>query len=104
MSPAGSALSEGSSGDYISHFASIRVRAVGVGNLMMIVHAMDNARSKQLVPFILQSANRILPTRIVNFMEQRATFELKTTGIDERFRVNRIIIFSKTVFTSHPGN
>lgn len=102
--PKGSALSELSSGESISHFAAIRVRVNGTGSLKMSVHSLDNVRSKVLVPFTMASLTRIIPTRLVNFMEQRACFELKTTEMDEKFRINRIVVFTKEVFTSYPGS
>lgn len=102
--PKGATLSEGSSGENISHFAALRIRITGVGSLRMTVYSLDDVRSKILVPFTLSLANRIQPTRLVNFMEQRASFELKTTEIDERFRINRIIIYTKEVFSSYPGS
>lgn len=102
--PRGAALSEQSSGENISHFAAIRIRLVGVGNLQMSVYSLDDMKSKILVPFTMAISARIIPTRLVNFMEQRAAFELKTTVIDERFRINRIVIFMKEVFTSYPGS
>lgn len=100
----GAAISEGSSGEGIVHFAAIRIRVNGVGNLKMAAFSLDDVKSKTLVPFVMQPANRIIPTRIVNFMEQRASFELKTTDINEKFRINRIVVFAKTVFTSYPGS
>ena len=102
--PKGAVLSEGSSGENISHFAAIRIRLNGTGNLLMSVYSLDDVRSKTLVPFTMATTTRIIPTRLVNFMEQRASFELKTTEIDERFRINRIVIFTKEVFTSYPGS
>jgi hypothetical protein len=102
--PKGAALSEMSSGENISHIAAIRIRLNGVGNLKMSVYSLDNIRSKTLVPFLMQLQTRIIPTRIVNFTEQRASFELKTTELGERFRINRIVIFMKEVATSYPGN
>jgi len=102
--PKGAALSETSSGENISHFAAIRIRLNGVGNLKMSVYSLDNVRSKTLVPFLMQLQTRIIPTRIVNFTEQRASFELKTTELGERFRINRIVIFMKETATSYPGN
>jgi hypothetical protein len=100
----GSVANQGSSGENISHFAAIRVRVLGVGNLLMSVLSLDAVKSKTLVPFVMQTTNRILPTRIVNFNEQRAQFELKTTAIGEKFRINRIVVFVKEIYTSHPGN
>lgn len=102
--PVGAAISEGSSGETISHFAAIRVRVSGTGNLRMAVYSLDDVRSKTLVPFVLTATARIIPTRLVNFMEQRASFEFKTTAIDEKMHVNRIIIFTKETFSSYPGS
>lgn len=102
--PAGSALGEGSSGESISHFAAIRVRVNGIGNLQMTVFSLDDVRNKTLVPLQMQQKNRIIPTRLVNFVEQRACFELKTTQMDEKFRINRIVIFTKEVASSYPGS
>ena len=100
----GAALSEISLGENISHFAAIRIRVNGVGNLLMKIFSLDDIRSKTLVPFAMQPQNRIIPTRLVNFTEQRASFEIKTTQLDEHFRINRIVIYTKEVFTSYPGS
>lgn len=100
----GAALSEGSSGENIQHFSAVRIRANGVGDLDLAVYSLDDVRSKTLVPLSIAAASRIIPTRIVNFMEQRASFEIKQTEIDEFMRVNRIVIFIKEVFTSYPGS
>ena len=102
--PRGAAISEGSSGEQISHFAAIRIRVVGAGSLRMSVYSLDDVKSKTLVPFTMSATARIIPTRLVNFTEQRASFELKTTTIDEHFRINRIVIFQKEIFTSYPGS
>lgn len=102
--PRGAATSEGSSGESISHFAAIRVRVNGTGNLKMAVYSLDDVKDKTLVPFVMKVLNRIVPTRIVNFTEQRASFELKTTDIDEELKINRIIIFTKVTDTSYPGS
>ena len=100
----GAALSEGSLGENISHIAAIRVRVNGTGSLKMTVSSLDNIRSKILVPLPMATASRIIPTRLVNFMEQRVSFTLGTTNMDEKFRINRIVIFTKEVFTSYPGS
>ena len=102
--PKGTALSEQSSGENISHFAAIRIRLNGTGNLKMAVYSLDDVRSKTLIPFSMTTQARIIPTRIVNFVEQRASFELKTTEIDEYMRINRIVIYMKEIYTSYPGS
>jgi hypothetical protein len=102
--PKGAAVTEGSSGESISHFAAVRVRVTGVGNLRMRIYSLDDVKSKIMVPFVMNTVNRIIPTRIINFMEQRASIELKTTEMDERFRINRIIVFTKEIYSSYPGS
>lgn len=102
--PIGAAISEQSSGENISHFAAIRVRVNGLGDLKMAVYSLDNVRNKTLIPFKMALTSRIIPTRLVNFSEQRAFFELKTTKIDEKFRINRVIIFMKELYSSYPGS
>lgn len=101
--PRGAALSERSSGESVSHFAAIRIRLVGTGHLKMKAYSLDDIKSKELVPFTMSATNRVIPTRLVNFMEQRASFELKTTELNERFRINRIVVFQRKVFSSVAG-
>ena len=102
--PLGAALSEQSSGESISHYAAIRVRVNGVGQLRMTVFSLDDVRSKTLVPFTMSMTPRYAPTRLVNFVEQRAAFEFTTSNLDEKFRINRIVIFTKELYSSYPGS
>jgi hypothetical protein len=80
------------------------VRVNGVGDLKLRVFSLDDERLKALVPLKMALTTRIVPTRLVNFMETRASFELRTTEINEKFRINRIIVYVKEVFSSHPGS
>ncbi len=102
--PKGAALSETSSGENISHFAAIRVRVNGTGDLLMTIYSLDDVKSKELVPFVMQTLNRRIPTRIINFVEQRASISLRTEEIDDYFRINRIVVFTKEIFSSFPGS
>jgi hypothetical protein len=100
----GAATSEQSSGETTSHFASIRIRVNGIGKLRLAVFSLDELNSKLLTPLDMELRARYAPTRLVNFVEQRASFELKTTGVAEKFRINRIVIFSKELYKSYPGS
>ncbi len=99
----GAITSEGSSGENIQHFSTLRIRVLGQGNLKMRAYSLDDVKTKDLVPFTLKLLNRIEPNRIVNVVEQRVSFELWTEEVDEWFRINRIIVYAKEIFTSHPG-
>lgn len=101
--PKGSALTEGSAGEFISHTTGVRMRVVGAGNLQMTLFSLDDIRSQALVPFVMTAATNIQPFRLANFMEQRTALEIKTTLINEWFRINRIIVFQKPKFTMYPG-
>lgn len=90
-------------GENIAHFTAIRLRVVGSGNLRMSLYSLDDIRSTTLTPLVMSSATNIQPTVLANFIEQRASLEFKTTSIDEIFRINRILIYQKELFTSYPG-
>lgn len=94
---------ESSTGENISHFTAIRMRVVGQGSLRMKLYSLDDIESATLTPFTLESTSARQPTRLANFMQQRASLELETTEINEYFRINRIIFFTKETFSSYPG-
>lgn len=99
----GASASEGSGGDNVQHFSTVRIRATGQGELRILVRSLDDVRRKFLVPLKLEAASRIIPNRIVNFVEQKACFEFSTTQLNEYVRVNRIIVYMKDIYTSTPG-
>jgi hypothetical protein len=101
--PKGMARSQGSSGEYISHFNAIRIRAIGTGSLKLTLYSLQDIRFQQLADLPLAEATNIQPTRLANFMEQRASLELGTTSINDYFRINRILVFTKPTFTSYPA-
>lgn len=94
---------EGSVAGNISHFTAIRMRIVGSGTLNMTLYSLSDERSEVLVPFTLSATTRIMPTRLANFMEQMASLELETTELNGYFRINRIVIFTREIFSSYPG-
>jgi hypothetical protein len=87
----------------INHFGSIRLRVKGSGNLQLTLYSIDNVKSQSIPAIGMQENTNIQPTRLCNFVQQRAALEVKTTAIDEQFKIDRIIIFSKIIFTSYPG-
>ena len=96
------AASDGSSGENITHFSSMRIRTTGSASLKLKIFSYDDVRSKDLVAYPCNSTQRVIPTRLINFMEQRAAIELKTTQFGEKFRINRITIFTKEIFKEYP--
>lgn len=101
--PFGASATEGSGGENLSHITAVRLRVIGTGNLQMQLSSLDDVRTKTLKPLPIQPATNIQPTRLTNFIEQRAMLEVFTTEINEVFNINRIIIFMKETYTSYPG-
>ena len=101
--PQGTARPSGSSGEGISHFNAVRMRIVGIGDLKMTMYSLDDVKSKDLLAFTLSATSNIEPTRLTNFIEQRASLKGYTTELGEYFKINRIIIFSKELWSSYPG-
>lgn len=87
----------------IIHVGAIRIRVVGAGNLKMDLFSLDKVKTLALVPLIMQFVTDIEPTRLCNFMSQRAILKLGTDVLDDRMQINRIIIYIRPVYTSYPG-
>lgn len=101
--PKGMTKSHGSSGENISHFNAVRMRVIGQGSLKLTMHSMQSIRTKQLVDIPMSMQTNKQPIRLANFMEQRAALEISTNSINDYFRINRIIVFSREVFTEYPA-
>lgn len=86
------------------HITGIRLRVTGSGNLKSTFFSLDDVRSYSLVDLSLSSAPGRNLDRLANVpQEQRVYLELKTTEINETFRLNRIIIWAKQVSVELPG-
>jgi|SRR5438552_11006643 len=85
------------------HIVGIRLRVTGSGNLHLALLGLDDIQRSELKTLPLSSTNRFEPMVLSNFQSQRVRLELKTTEIDERMDVSRIIIFAKPVAVEYPS-
>lgn len=92
-----------SSQDNIVHFAAVRMRIIGSGQLEMTMFSQDDVYSSVLSPFNMLSATNIRPNRLMNFQHQKACLECKTDTINEWFKINKIVIYAKEVFVDYPN-
>ena len=74
----------------------------GSGNLVPTLYSLDQVESQTLQEIVMATPNRIEPTVLANFNEQRMQLRLETTRIDETFNISRIVIFVKPVAESYP--
>jgi phosphoenolpyruvate carboxylase len=84
------------------HCVGARIRVTGNGNLVSTLYSLDDVRSQGLQDIVMASPNRIEPTILANFQEQRMKIRLETTVIDEIFNISRIVLFIKPVAESYP--
>lgn len=96
-------MAKKTSGEYEYHVVGIRMRVTGTGNLQLQLSDLDQIQVKPLVALPLNTLTRIEPTRLSNFQSQRIRYELFTTKIDERFNIQRIIMFAKPIAMEYPG-
>jgi hypothetical protein len=101
--PKGTARPGGSVGEVVNHFNAIRMRVVGHGNLKMTMYSLQDIRYQQLSDLPMSLATNIQPTRLSNFIEQRASLRIGTQSINDYFRINRIIIYTKTIASEYPA-
>jgi hypothetical protein len=90
-------------GEYISHCVSVRLRVNGTGNIRTAVFDFGNTNFMYLVDLLMNDniTGRTL-TALANFNSELIQAEIRTTAIDEVFRVSRIIPYVKVSKMSYP--
>lgn len=86
----------------INHYGLVRLRLTGSGNLRMRLLSLDEVRQRVLSPIAMVDPAYKEPTRLSNFTQQRAQLEIKTTAINETFKVSKVVVFIKQVAASYP--
>jgi hypothetical protein len=99
----GAAASSGSGGDNITHFAGIRLRITGEGDLQARFIGLDEVETHNLVEIPLSLTSRTSLLRLGNFVNQQAQLELSMSELDDNFRCNRIIIYARTLWMEVPA-
>lgn len=84
------------------HVVGTRLRAIGAGNLDLILQDLSDIQTQTLVPLVLAAATRFEPTVLANFQSQRIRLGGSVNVIDEWFQINRILIFAKPVAVEYP--
>lgn len=87
----------------IQHYNGVRMRLTGSGSLQMTMLSLDEVDTQTLIPFTMAATTQREPTRLANFKSQSMQLEVKTTLINETFRISKIIIFAKPVESEFPS-
>jgi hypothetical protein len=87
----------------ILHWGGVRIRVNGSGSLNLRFIGLDNTYENVMTPLTMAASPGRQMDRLGNFVAQRARLEVKTTAINETFKINRIILFVKQMYTQYPG-
>jgi hypothetical protein len=85
----------------ILHFSAVKFRVNGTGSLRLRFISLDNVTTQTLVPITMTLLPGRQPQRLCNFISERGLLEGKTTAINEVFRINKIILFSKPLWAEY---
>lgn len=88
--------------EFIYHYVAARLRVTGSGNLLMRLISVDAVKEKDFVPLVMQVVTDRNQTKLINFKQETAQLEIKTTEIDEYFEIDKIMIFVKPIASSYP--
>ncbi len=87
----------------ILHFAGIRLRINGQGVIIPTLYSLDKIDSTIMNSMTMSTLTAREPTRLCNFVTQRAVLRLETTELNDYMKINRIIIFARPLYTQFPG-
>jgi hypothetical protein len=88
--------------EYILHFGGITIRVNGSGILRSSFIGLDDVIVKKLAPLTMSNTPAREPTILSNANGQRMRLKLETTDINEVMKVNRIVIWTKPMYTQFP--
>lgn len=89
-------------GELINHLGLVRARVQGEGNLKVTAISLGNNDFQELVAIPLESSTDKIPTVLANFKKQKMQIEVRTTEMDEFFRMKNIVPFTKPTAASYP--
>lgn len=85
----------------IYHCVGVRIRVTGSGLLRTSLHDLG-VESSTLHTITMQLATGKFGNVIANFKSQKMQVEVKTTSINERFKISNIMVFTKPSSTGYP--
>jgi hypothetical protein len=88
--------------DNINHYAGVRYRINGTGNLLTTLLGQDSVLVTPLANASLAANPGREPYLLANLLSQKARLQFKTSAINESIRMNRIIMFIKEMYSGYP--
>jgi len=85
------------------HAGAIKIRVVGQGVLVPTLYSLNKVNQMTTAFVTMQSPNPNEPLILTNFVSHRIMLRLETNHLNDQFRINRIILYVKPIYTSLPG-
>jgi hypothetical protein len=97
-------MAKSSSQGDILHFGAVRLRVIGVGELDLSLHSLDEGNVSTLVPYDMTPSITSYREKVIlaNYIDQRGQLVLSTDSKDEIFEISKIVIFVKQLYTGYP--
>ena len=86
------------------HFGGVRIRVTGAGNLVMTFQNLDTTVTQPITPLVMSTAPGAEPFTLSNYIAQRAFLRIETLNLNETFRINRVIVYVKPIWSQSYGN
>ncbi len=90
--------------DSLAHFSSVRVRAVGVGNLEVTLYSLDNVVAQDLLPITLSLIPGKAYSRLSNVVNEKCAVQFVLDSFGEYVRVLDVILFSAEAWAERPDD
>jgi hypothetical protein len=89
--------------DVFNHYCGARLRVSGSGVLLCKLYGLDNTKTNILPSQTLSTAPGLEYFLLGTLVSQKSRLEIKTTGINETFKLQRYTVFAKPIYTSYPA-
>lgn len=89
--------------DVFNHYCGARLRISGTGVLRCKLYGLDNTQTNNLPIQTLSTTPGKEYFLLGTLVSQKSRLEMKTTTIDETFKLQRYTVFAKPIYASYPS-
>jgi hypothetical protein len=88
---------------WVNHFAGIKLRVKGSGNLQISVQGEDDINSTTYNSIILSANPGLEPDRLINFTNEKCAIKLRVSLFGEWFNLSRLDVWAKELWLRRAG-
>lgn len=92
-----------SQSEWIQHFAGMKLRILGVGDLQITLYGEDNSNPVTVPVITLSSTPGKEFDRLINYIDEKMSVKFRTSNFGEWFNLDRFTLFAKSLWLRRPG-